>query len=424
MPHDVFISYATQDKTTADAVRDVLEQDGYRCWIAPRDILPGESWGGAIMAAINQSRAMVLVFSGHANKSAFVQREVERAVSRRIPVIPMRIEDITPSDSLELFISSQHWLDAFTPPLERHLGTLVAAVGRVLERAGAHAPEPDPVVPPIVIGAFPYPPGVPGAAPDVEETTVPPQMVAIDDLLGIHPEPGKPRPFVADAGIFAANPIPQTTDRDLVTEPSRTVEATADPPAMAEKPVTDNTNPKARPRWRFAGYVVVGTGLIVLAISNLPGNSSRTPVAPEPIVAAPNGPSADRRARPAHSPSSPAVDVDAAYNAGIAAYNAKDYAAALRQFRIAADGGHASAQSFLGWLYQNAQGVAQDYAEAMRWYRKAADQGVAFAQWNVGMLYVNGWGVPSDKSQARPWMRKAADGGYDLAKKWLTDNPA
>ncbi|HXQ15450.1 MAG TPA: toll/interleukin-1 receptor domain-containing protein [Caulobacteraceae bacterium] len=44
--HDVFISYSSKDKTTADAICALLERDGAKCWIAPRDILPGEAWRG------------------------------------------------------------------------------------------------------------------------------------------------------------------------------------------------------------------------------------------------------------------------------------------------------------------------------------------------------------------------------------------
>jgi hypothetical protein len=60
MAHDVFVSYSSQDKTAANAVCAVLEQNGIRCWIAPRDITPGERWGAAIVGAINCARAMVL----------------------------------------------------------------------------------------------------------------------------------------------------------------------------------------------------------------------------------------------------------------------------------------------------------------------------------------------------------------------------
>ena len=75
---------------------------------------------------------MVLVFSENANGSPQVKREVERAVSKRIPIIPMRIENVRPTRSLEYYISTAHWLDAFTPPLESHLHYLAGALRRIL----------------------------------------------------------------------------------------------------------------------------------------------------------------------------------------------------------------------------------------------------------------------------------------------------
>lgn len=133
MAHDVFISYSSKDKPTADAACAVLEQKGIRCWIAPRDIVPGADWGEAIIDAINGARAFVLVFSSHANASQQIKREVERAVNKGIPVIPMRIEDVAPAKSLEYFISTPHWLEAFMPPLERHLNYLSDVIDHILK---------------------------------------------------------------------------------------------------------------------------------------------------------------------------------------------------------------------------------------------------------------------------------------------------
>ena len=87
MAHDVFISYCTEDKPIADAVCATLEAQGMRCWIAPRDILPGTDWGEAIIDAIQESKAMLLVFSSKANASQQIKREVERAVNRGIDAI-------------------------------------------------------------------------------------------------------------------------------------------------------------------------------------------------------------------------------------------------------------------------------------------------------------------------------------------------
>jgi hypothetical protein len=134
MAHDVFISYCTEDKPIADAVCATLEAKGTRCWIAPRDILPGMDWGEAIVDAIHESKAMLLVFSSKANASQQIKREVERAVHRGIPLIPLRLDDAAPSKSLEYFISTPHWLDALTPPLEQHLQRLADTVKLLLER--------------------------------------------------------------------------------------------------------------------------------------------------------------------------------------------------------------------------------------------------------------------------------------------------
>ena len=145
MAHDVFISYSHKDKPTADAVCARLEARGIRCWVAPRDIAPGGDWSESIIDAINGANVMVLVFSGHANGSVQIKREVERAVAKAIPIIPLRIEDVPPTKSLEYFLSTPHWLDALTPPLERQLDYLADVVRRILDGApgeGLRAPAP------------------------------------------------------------------------------------------------------------------------------------------------------------------------------------------------------------------------------------------------------------------------------------------
>ena len=132
MAHDVFISYSSKDKAAADAACNVLERNGVRVWIAPRDILPGVGWAESLIAAINNARVMVLVYSSNANSSPQIEREVERAINKGLPVVPFRVEDVAPSATLEYFISETHWLDAFPPPLEHHLERLADAVKRLL----------------------------------------------------------------------------------------------------------------------------------------------------------------------------------------------------------------------------------------------------------------------------------------------------
>ena len=79
---------------------------------------------------------MVLVLSANANESPHIRREVERAVNLGMPIIPLRVEKVAPAKSLELFVSTSHWLDAFTPPLERHLRYLAQVIHKILLGAG------------------------------------------------------------------------------------------------------------------------------------------------------------------------------------------------------------------------------------------------------------------------------------------------
>jgi hypothetical protein len=128
MNFDAFISYAHQDKAAADAACAKLEAEGIRCWIAPRDVPPGAQWAEAIVDAIDHCRAMVIIFSSSANSSKQIHREVQRAFEKEIPVIPFRIENVAPEKSLAYYMTSVHWLDALTPPLEEHLQKLSESV--------------------------------------------------------------------------------------------------------------------------------------------------------------------------------------------------------------------------------------------------------------------------------------------------------
>ena len=148
MAHDVFVSHSVKDKLVADAIVARLEADSVRCWVAPRDVVPGADWGESIVDAIESSRIMILIFSRNANASPQIKREVERAVDKGVYIIPFRVDDIEPTKSLEYFISTAQWMDAFPPPLERHLETLSKTIKAILAGAPPLPPEPQPPSPP------------------------------------------------------------------------------------------------------------------------------------------------------------------------------------------------------------------------------------------------------------------------------------
>ncbi len=132
MAHDVFLSHSSKDKTIADAVCAGLEAEEIRCWVAPRDIKPGQNWGEAIVGGINGCKVMVVIFSKHSNQSDHVLREIERAVNNGSVLIPFRIENVEPSAKMEYFLSVPHWLDAMSKPLGRHIISLTRTVQSII----------------------------------------------------------------------------------------------------------------------------------------------------------------------------------------------------------------------------------------------------------------------------------------------------
>jgi len=136
---DVFISYASQDKAAAESVCKALEGAGLVCWIAPRDVVPGESFAGAIVHAIDATKLIVLVLSEHSANSQHVLREVERASSKRHPLIAFRIDLAPMPADFEYFLNTSQWLDASNSGAKHALPRLVDAVKIALTQRSAGA---------------------------------------------------------------------------------------------------------------------------------------------------------------------------------------------------------------------------------------------------------------------------------------------
>jgi hypothetical protein len=132
--HDVYISYAQNDKPVADAMCAMLESNRIRCWIAPRDLVQRMDSLPQMLKAIDTCKVLVVIFSSHANNSLHVSKECTRAIDSGKVIIPFRIEDTLPSDAMKYLIGTPHWLDALTPPIEQHLLRLCDNIRIYLDR--------------------------------------------------------------------------------------------------------------------------------------------------------------------------------------------------------------------------------------------------------------------------------------------------
>ena len=133
--YDLFISYATKNKSIADLVVKKLEEKGVRCFIAPRDLQTGREYASEIVRGISNSLAVLLLFSGDSDKSAYVLREINSAVSRNKTIVPLRIENFLPSEAMEFYLGPTQWLDAFPEVLDTHLEKIAGIVAGLKSKA-------------------------------------------------------------------------------------------------------------------------------------------------------------------------------------------------------------------------------------------------------------------------------------------------
>lgn len=397
MAHDVFISYSSKDKTTADAVCATLESRGIRCWIAPRDVLPGEEYAAALVSAVRESRLMVLVFSSGSNQSPQVLREVERAVSKGLPILPLRIEDIPPSAAMEYYISSRHWLDALTAPLEQHLVHLADTVKLLLSRM-PEAPVP---VPPAE-AVKPVPPVAPATAPAPPATQSGP-----DTHAGPDTQPGP-----------HTHPVPDTLPTSAARSPPAAARRAGSPAIMRTV------------IWVMLSGAVVG--LAIWGLRTLAANRRHDAAEHEvserykEMIYTPHVTCSDSSANFQKSDAAIPAATELSYGSQLLASG--NCEAAKYWIHKAAEDGSAVAQDELGdWLLSGFEHIPlpaensllhlnDGNLEALRWYRKAAEQGYVPAQFSLGEHGNLGRMEPAERAD---WFRKAAEGGNNNAQFFL-----
>lgn len=109
----VFISYSSHDKQAAERICTALERRGFACWIAGRDVGPGQNFQESIVEAIIAAKAMILVFSDNANNSNEIKKELAIASHHRLVVMPVRIEDVAPTGAFAYELATRQWIDLF-----------------------------------------------------------------------------------------------------------------------------------------------------------------------------------------------------------------------------------------------------------------------------------------------------------------------
>jgi len=267
MAHDVFISYSDNDKSVAEAVCAVLESKHIRCWIAPRDIQVSAVWAEAVVDAIDESRFFVLVFSSSSNSSRQVVREVERAVSCGVAILPLRIDDAPLSKAMQFYIDRYHWLDARTKPLKKHLQQLAQTIQGIL--------------------AEEYPVSETIEAPEAEERTRKEAEKATKEKARQEAERAEETRKAREAEERAKREAEERARKEaekVAKEKARQEEAIARSKLETEKRPAGAGKKKTKFRWLWAGVALLLVGLGIFAIHLLTSEQPQ----PAPEVAPPS----------------------------------------------------------------------------------------------------------------------------------------
>ncbi len=130
--YDVFISYSSLDKKVVEGLCAYLEQHKIRCFVAYRDIPIATPWPPYIAEALNESRMMVVVFSGNFNRSEEVDRELTMASKKKMPILTFRLSDEEFMGSKEYYLSNINWIDAFPEP-KKVFGAVTENVKKLID---------------------------------------------------------------------------------------------------------------------------------------------------------------------------------------------------------------------------------------------------------------------------------------------------
>jgi tetratricopeptide (TPR) repeat protein len=91
----------------------------------------------------------------------------------------------------------------------------------------------------------------------------------------------------------------------------------------------------------------------------------------------------------------------------------KDYAAAYKWFKMAADLKNHTAQNYLGTMYEEGLGVKKDCKRAMAFYMEASSHFTG--QYSMGMVYKEGTCYKKNTKAAIFWFKQAANQGFEPA---------
>jgi tetratricopeptide (TPR) repeat protein len=371
MGKSVFISYSTKDKLIggaliADEIRKWLEARDVSCWIAPRDIIPGEKYGHAIVRGIEECEVFLLTFSSNSRDSQYTLAEVEEAFAKKKKIITYVIDNTEANEDWRLFLNLSQKLPS--KPYNKNLLSLLTAITNYIGHTTIYD-KPDEHASEVKTSKENYTNQAKDGLHIVVKTIV--AVALLVGILTILPQKAEKQHSAvsAIAPVVSVESTPNISSSSHVT-PEQCYEEGKRYYRGSEGRVKDY---EAAVRWfRAAADKGMAEAQNALGVCYFEGQG---------------------------------VEID--------------YDEAVRLFKAAAEKGNHHAQNNLASRYYKGEGVLLDYEKAVYWYEKAAMNGNIYAQYNLGICYYEGNGVSKNTQEAIKWIEKSARMGNQDAMSWL-----
>src|SRR5450631_3192964 len=361
---DIFISYARNDESTAQHLRDVLASQGWDVWRDKEGIVTGTAWGASIEQALHSAKCVVVLWSTNALASHFVRDEAEvgRNENKLVPVLISNVELPIGFRGIQT-ANLVGWTGDIEDPEYRKL------VRAIQDRLGT---------------------GQSGGAPAI----VPVQPWWRHGLAQMRKLARHPRfPYIAVGGVVAIAAVWGVTRLWGGGDAHDSLE-------QGLKNYLDQRYVEAESQLRASAKQGNGLAAHYLAQMYMNGKGVKQDDAKGlewALVGAKLG--------------NVQAQNDAGFLYGMGRGAKKDEELALRWYTVAADHGNAVAAYNVGVSYANGRGARADPQKAVDYYRRAFELGYAPAANALGDMYRFGRGVGLDINRAAQWYHSAADMG-------------
>ena len=101
MKYDIFISYSRKDFKVVSKIAQKVSDAGYSVWMDVDGIESGDEFKSKIAFAIKNSKLFLFFSSLASNKSEWTVKEVNYAIKKKIPIIPIRLDNADYNDSVD-----------------------------------------------------------------------------------------------------------------------------------------------------------------------------------------------------------------------------------------------------------------------------------------------------------------------------------